>query len=249
MEKKRNLGMILYMPIEEFFTEYVRNNNLGNTQILIISRDVVADIKEKEKYNNINYLSRYDNVTFVPSLLPNPASMEFAYGDDKTRFVEAYEGHLLGDEAFTDLICITDMAVNDGIDIILLSSKAEFASKFPYFLKEFASDKLGVNICLSEQLKDADNDEEYNKLLELGDVDEIKTLLEYNMKELTEGKVSEAFFNRFMENAPMKYRKVLMTKDVDYLIRLGKDKGLHLSRRKSKEELIDKLVQEVFGEE
>lgn len=250
MNNKRTHPMLLYMPVEEFFTEYLRNNKLDQTQIMVISRDVIADIKVKEQYNNISYSSRYDNVTFVPSLLPTPSSMEYAYGDDKTRFYEAYEGHLLSDDAFTDILCIVDIVVNDGIDVIMLSSKSEFASRFPYFLKEFIFDKLGVNVCLSEQLRDATSEEEYEKLLELGDMDEIRVLLEYNKKELTEGKVSaDEFFNKFMEDAPAKFRKILMTKDIDHLICFGKEKGLRLSKRKSKEQIVDMIVEEVFGPE
>lgn len=246
--RKRKHAIFLYMTIEEFFTEYVKNNNLDNTQILIISRDIVADVKKKEGYNNISYFSKYDNIDFVPSLLPTPTSMEYVYGDDKSRFVEVYEGHLLGDDVFTDIICIADMVVNDGIDVIMLSSKAEFASTFPYALKDFIYNMLGLNVCLAEQLAEAETDEEYEKLLELGDTDDIRKLISQSKKDLTEGKVSEEeFFNKFMEDAPMKYRKILMTKDKDYVISIGKDKGLRMSRRKTKEELIDIITKEVFG--
>lgn len=249
-KKKINHAVLIYMTVEEFFTEYVKMNDLSKTQIIIISRDVITDIKKKEQYNNITYSSKYDNVEFVPSLLPTPSSMEYIYGDDKTRFIEAYDSHLLSDESFSDLLCIADMVVNDGIDVILLSSRAEYASRFPYYLKEFTFDKFGLNICLSEELKEADTDEEYEACLNLGDIDDIKTLIDYNKKELTEGKVSaEEFFNRFMEDAPTKYRKILMTKDVEYLVSLGKDKGLRLSRRKPKESLVDTIVKEVFGSE
>ena len=250
MSSKRKHGMILYMTIEEFFTGYVKTNNLNRTQIIIVSRDVTADIKTNEKYNNITYSSKYDNIDFVPSLLPPPSSMEFAYGDDKSRFMEAYEGHLLSDETFTDIICIADMVVNDGVDVIMLSSKAEFASQFPYFLKDFVHDKIGLKICLSEQLSGAESDEEYEKLItDIGDIDDIKTLIDYNKKELSEDHTSEEeFFNRFMEDAPIKYKKVLMTKDIDYILSLGRDKGLRLNKRKSKEELVNAIVVDVFGE-
>ena len=247
-DKKITHGVIIYMTLEEFFTEYVKNNCINRTQILIISRDVTADIKQKERYNNILYSSRYDNVDFVPSLLPTPSSLEYAYGDDKTRFMEAYEGHLLSDEVFTDIICIADMVVNDGVDVIMLSSKAEFASQFPYYLKDFFYDKLGLKVCLGEQLAEAETDEEYDALLELGDIDDIRTIIDYNKKELTEGRTSaEEFFNHFMEDAPTKYRKILQTKDVDYIVELGKDKGLRLNRRKPKDELIDAITKEIFG--
>lgn len=248
---KRTHGMILYMTVEEFFTSYVKANNLDKTQIIIVSRDVTADIKTNEKYNNITYASKYDNVDFVPSLLPSPSSMEYAYGDDKTRFIEAYEGHLLSDDVFTDIVCIADMVVNDGIDVILLSSKAEFASQFPYFLKDFVHDKLGLKICLSEQLADAESDEEYENLVsDIGDIEDIKALIEYNKKELSEGQTSaEEFFNKFMEDAPTKYKKVLMTKDIDYILSLGKEKGLRLNKRKPKEELINTIVADTFGDD
>lgn len=247
--KKRNHAILLYMTIEEFFTEYVKSNRLDNAQILIVSRDVVGDIKIKESYSKISYESRYDNITFVPSLIPSVASMEYVYGDDKSRFTEMYEGHLLGDDVFADILCIADMVVNDGIDVILLSSKGDFASTFPYILKDFVYKQLGINICLSEQLAEAESEEEYEQLLSLGDMDEIRTLLEFNKKELTEGRATaDEFFNRFMEDAPMKYRKILMTKDKDYIIDLGKEKGIRMNRRKSKEELIDILVKEVFGD-
>lgn len=249
MDNKRTHGICLYMTVEEFFTEYVKNNDLDMTQILVISRDVTADIKTKEKYNYISYSSKYDNIDFVPELLPTPTSLEYAYGDDKTRFIEAYDGHLRGDDPFTSIICIADMVVNDGIDIILLSSKAEFASRFPYLLKDFVFETLGLKIRLSEELTDADSEEEYRQLIsDIGDIDDIKTLIDVNKRELMEDKSSpENFFNHFMEDAPMKYRKILMTKEVEQLISLGKEKGLRLSRRKPKEELVDVLVKEVFG--
>lgn len=249
MENKRTHGICLYMTVEEFFTEYVKNNDLEMTQILIISRDVIADIKTKEKYNYISYSSKYDNIDFVPELLPTPSSLEYAYGDDKTRFIESYDGHLRDDDPFTSIICIADMVVNDGIDVILLSSKAEFASRFPYLLKDFVFEILGLKIRLSEELIEVDSEEEYEKLIsDIGDIDDIKTLIEVNKKELIEDKSSpENFFNHFMEDAPMKYRKILMTKEVEQLINLGKEKGLRLSRRKPKEELVDILVKEVFG--
>lgn len=248
MDKKRT-GICLYMTVEEFFTEYVKNNDLEMTQILIISRDVVADIKTKEKYNCILYSSKYDNIDFVPELLPTPSSLEFAYGDDKERFYENYDGHLRSDEAFTSLICIADMVVNDGIDVILLTSKAEFASRFPYVLKDFMFENLGLKIRLSEELTEVDSEEEYQKLIsDIGDIEDIKTLIDVNKRELMEDKSSpENFFNHFMEDAPMKYRKILMTKEVEQLINLGKEKGLRMSRRKPKEELVDILVKEVFG--
>lgn len=243
-------GMILYMTIEEFFTEYVKSNDLERTQIIIVSRDVTADIKNRERYNNIVYSSKYDNIDFVPSLIPTPESMEFAYSDDKTRFIEAYEGHLLSDDVFTDIICIVDMVVNDGINIILLSSRAEFKSQFPYFLKDFIYERFGLKICLSEQLAESETEEEYTKLIQdIGDVEEIKLLLEQSKIDLTDDASSaEEFFNRFMEDAPVKYRRVLMTKDKEALLEFSKEKGLHISRRKTKEEIVDMIVNEVFGD-
>ena len=246
---KQKYGFCLYMTAEDFFTEYVKNNSLDRTQILIVSRDFVGDIKEKQKYNTITYQSRYDNIDFVPSLLPNPASLEFAYSDSKERFHDAYEGHLLGDDAFSDLICIVDMVVNDGVNIILLSSRAEFKSTFPYFIKDFVLDKFGMKICLAEELEEAESEEEYNRIItDIRDVEEIRTLLDFHKRELTEDKTSsEEFFNQFMEDAPVKYRKVLMTKDIPYLISMANEKGLHVSRRKSKEFIVDAIVKEVFG--
>lgn len=247
--KKRTHGICLYMTVEEFFTEYVKNNDLEMTQILVISRDVTADIKTKENYNYISYSSKYDNIDFIPELLPTPASLEFAYGDNKERFYEHYDGHLRDEKAITTLVCIADMVVSDGIDVILLSSKADFASGFPYFLKDFIFEILGLKVRLSEELIDADSEEEYENLIsDIGDIDDIKTLIEVNKRELIEDKTStENFFNRFMEDAPTKYRKILMTKEVDQIISLGKEKGLRMSRRRPKEELVDMIVKEVFG--
>lgn len=247
---KRNHGICLYMTVEEFFTEYVKNNNLEKTEILIVSRDVVSDIKKKEKYNYISYTSKYDNIEFVPELLPTPASMEFAYGNNTERFEEAYDGHLRSDDTYTAIICIADMVVNDGLDVILLSSKAEFASRFPYILKDFVYESLGMKIRLSEELIDADSEEEYESLIDdIGEIEDIRTMIEVGKKELMgEANPTDAFFNQFMEDADVKYRKLLMTKDVKQLVKLGTEKGLRMSRRKSKEELVDMLVKEVFGE-
>lgn len=249
MDKKRTHGMCLYMTVEEFFTEYVKNNDLEMTQILIVSRDVVADIKTKENYNYISYSSKYDNIDFVPELLPSPASLEFAYGDNKERFIEAYDGRLRDQETFTSLICIADMVVNDGIDVILLSSKAEFASGFPYILKDFMFENLGLKIRLSEELTEADSEEEQQELIsDIGDIEDIQTLLDIAKRELMDEEDSpENFFNHFMEDAPTKYRKILLSKDVEQIIKLGKEKGLRMSRRRPKEDLVDMIVKEVFG--
>ena len=244
----REPGNCIYMTTEEFFTEYVKNNNLEKTQIIIVSRDVVSDIQTNDKFTKIAYDSKYDNIDFVATLLPTPQSMEYAYGDDKTRFFEIYEGHLLSDDVFNDIICIVDMVVNDGIDIVILSSKAEFKSRFPYAIKDFVYDKFGLIIRLSEELADAESEEEYNNLISnIGDVDEIKSLVDYYKAELTENKSVDEFVNRFMEDAPIKYRRILLTKTPEYVINLGKEKGLHLSRRKSLEELVDAVVERVFG--
>lgn len=252
MKKKRKTGVILYLTTEDFFMNYVKKNPLNTTQIIIISRDIISSIKKKEQYNSILYDSKYDNIDFVPTLLPTPSSLEYAYGDDKSRFREAYEGHLLGDDEFSDILCIADMVVNDGIDVILLSSKAEFASTFPYILKELVQRTIGLNICLGEQLAEAETDEEYDKLLDLGDIEEIKRLISYNMVQILSGGIDEKdaskiFFNRFMENAPTKYRKILMTKSEEELLKMAREKGLRLSRKKSKDEIINAITTEVFG--
>ena len=236
------MGSLLIMTIDELFMKFGKDKDLKQYQILVVSRDIITNIQKKLN-NDQTYESKYDNIDFVPSLLPTVAAMEFAYGDNEETFFQAYESNLISDETMIDLVSIVDMVVSDNLDVIIVVSILDMKSKFPYFLRNFIVERFKLNCYIYEELLD---DESLNPS-DIGNVEEIKTILDYYKASFAESENAKVeFFNRFTDNMNQKFKSILLSKSVEELVKYANKHGLHVNKRKPKEEIVETLCKKMF---
>lgn len=155
-------GSIVFINYDDLLMKFAKDNDLSEYEILIISHEIVGSLKMKSTSygisSNIEYESKYENIEFVSSLRPPVSAIEHISLNNKDTFLELYNNHLLSSEPYMDICSILDMAVNQGIQILMVSSAYEDALDIPYYLKEFIKDTFGF-ICYEfedlERVKDA----------------------------------------------------------------------------------------------
>lgn len=232
---------ILFMTVMDLVTYVARDWPLKDFQILVASQDIIAsDMSSNRNANSVKNISVYDNIDWMMSIVPSGTTMNFKYmrtteGDDK--FEMAYDNQLSGDEAFSDILCMVDMAVNDHIPVIVLFSNVDFIVGFPEQLRQFIYDRFGYVVHTTDDLVDPDVD-----ITDVGDLEFIKMNVSDYKAELSEGNQENEFFNWLTDSMAEKYRDILMSKSEDQLVKLATSKGIFVRRKASKEAIVNKIL-------
>lgn len=236
------MAYCMYTTIIDFFGSYIKEHKdkLGKYQIIVVSRDITADLASKE-YTDTKYSSRYKNIDFSYSLFPIPAVMEYSYDSNKDTFREGYFNQLSGKKAMYDLCCIVDLLVNDDCNVILLNSKVEYRNGMFDLLEEFMYSQFHLKMHSFDEFM-----EDNSVLDDLGNVDEIKKLLDFQIKQCgLEDDVVGGLFNKLYDDMTDTYRQVLMDKSKDELFKIGSKNGLYINKRKPKEYIVEHIMQKI----
>jgi hypothetical protein len=237
-----NTGILLYMSIDNFITDFVKGKNVNEYQLIVVTREAVTDIK-RHAGTFVGYESKYNNVDFVPSLIPSGAILQSAYGNNPDRFYSDYESQLLSDDIFIDICCIIDMVVNDGLNVILLSNDADFKSGFPTILVDFIKDKFKINLYMYEELID---DPEID-VTNLGNIGEIKETLTFHIMSLMPNKDMDEFVNKLTEDVIDVYKRQLALISDENLKKMSDKYGLKMGRRATREQLEEAILNHVLS--
>lgn len=236
-------GWFLHLTINEFMEFFVKDQtkDLRNYYILVVSREIFANDKCNTGRNQIQYISRYDNIDFVPSVIPKAAAMEYLGADETDRFSSIYEKQLMSDDVMNDLLCIADMVVNDGLKVIILHHGFDQKMGWIQILVDVFEDIFNITCYGAVDILDPDTDTN-----NYGDKEEItKAINQYKSYLVDTGK-AEDFFNTFTDSLEGTYREILSRRSTHELIEFATKKGFWVNRRAPKEEIIDKIIENTY---
>ena len=240
------MGYIVYATINDFFGEYLKESGqkLENYEIVVISKDIVGDLTRKNSTTSqTEYISKYKNVDFLMNLYPDPAVMEFYTGSTRDSFISAYRGQLTRGGNLYDLCCLVDLVVNDDKKIFLLCVNSEYLTGFFEIMDGVLQDQFKMKMYSYAEFK-ADRE----CVNDIGNIDEIKVTLAYQLdvNDLIDDVTGE-FFNSLYSDMESTYRKVLMDKSVDDLVKLALKKGIYVNKRKPKETIVDHIMAKLLS--
>ena len=240
------MGYIVYATINDFFGEYLKESGkeFDNYEIVVISKDIIGDLARKNSTTaQTEYISKYKNVDFLMNLYPDPAVMEFYTGSTKDMFISAYRHQLIKGSNLYDLCCLVDLVVNDDKKIFLLCVNSEYLTGFFEIMDGVFQEQFKMKLHSYAELK---SDPEC--INDIGNIDEIKVTLAYQLdvNELIDDVTGE-FFNSLYSDMEDTYRKVLMDKSVDDLVKLALKKGIYVNKRKPKEMIVDHIMSKLLS--
>lgn len=244
--EEKKVGTILIVPIGSFFSEYMKEQKgqLKDYEIIIISKDIVSDIRSRT--SNVNqYESRFKYVDFAVNLFPDQGVQEYYYGGQRDTFNQLYATQLGKVENMTDLCSIVDLVVNEGKNVIILFSNAEYKAEYYQYLKDFVYVSFGLIMTAYE-----DYVADHNAIHDIGDVKKIRELLEFQLQ--NNDIIDEAiniFVNKYAEDLVGEYRDILMSKTMDQLKEIGLKHNVYINKLRPKEYNVDNILQAMFGDE
>lgn len=137
-------GSLVLITFDDLLMKFAKTNDLGEYEIIVASHEIAGSLTLRQSIAGMptasQYESKYDNIEFVPSLRPCVSAMEHAFGQSRETYIEIYNSQLLDVEPLTDLCCIIDMIVNQGIDCLLVVSQYEQAARMFDYLGAFIKD-------------------------------------------------------------------------------------------------------------
>lgn len=236
-------GWFLHLTINEYMEFFVKDQSkdLRNYYLLVASREILADDKRNDRRNMIQHISRYDNIDFVPSLVPKAAAMEYWGADESDRFSSIYEKQLTAEETMTDILCIVDMVVNDNLKVILLHHGFDQKMGWIQILVDLMEDIFNIKCYGAVDLLDPDVDTN-----DYGDKEEIRKVIDKHKSYLVDSGKAEDFFNTFTDSLEGTYREILSKRSTGDLIDFAMKKGFWVNRKASKEDIIDKIIENTY---
>lgn len=240
-----NKGSLLFMTIDNLFTNYLRNRVLTNYEIIIVSHDIVSDIRRNGRNNTKFYESKFANIDFCPSLYPNVITLNVLYESTKKDFYKAYKEYLTTHISCISELCdIVDMVVNRNINVILICSDKDWISDFFYVMRDTIQEMFGLyGISYDEFEVDPELLHKY------GDEEDIKAHLEYYIIESDSvDKLTGKYINKYVDDKAGILEKVLMNKTDKELREYCESNNIYYNKRKSKEytvaHILDKIMED-----
>lgn len=250
----KNKGFLLFVSLQEFFSDILKKNTdgeldfkLGECFILICSRDVTTDVVRQRGYGGSfsknDFQSKYNNVEFITTLLPSVDQMEYATSTGIDTFVEQYTGKLYGEDQMRDIISICDVVANRDTPVFVLSTGLEFRSSYPYILKDFIKDEFGLIGYTMDDLEGKPIDTIYD----IGDKDKIAESIKEHIDSVLRQYDKEYFFNTLMDDMEKACRDIMNSKSEEELRTIAKSKSIFISRRDTKERIVEKIIEDIVG--
>ena len=239
------MASLLFITINDLFMDYLKNNkvDMESTNIIIASRDIETDIRRNTR-TGTEYESKYKNIDFAIELSPTPSVLEMYTGSSSAMYIESYREQLANTTVIQkDLCAIVDMIVNESFDIIIVCSISEMNMQYFYILRDYIDEVFRLHGYIYGELKE----NETLDVTDFGNPDEIRTMLAYQLKtlELIDENIGE-FFNKFKDDLADKYKNVLLSKTVEQLVELGRQKGIHVNKYKPKEVIVDHILKKML---
>lgn len=239
-------GCILFVTINDLITYIARDYPLKNFEVIVISKSIITESRGKEERSFGNLAvdeSKYDNVDFVPILIPTTSTLSLLYagrmgGGGYEEFSSAYLLQLNENEAFTELVCIVDMAFSEHIPILIVAVDIDFNMGYPDLLMEHINQSFNYHCHGISEFLDPSFD-----VCEVGDRVRIQEALDDYKAQLSQMNDKNAFFNYMVESARVKYKELLEMKTMDQLVLIATDAGVFLRKRDKKEDIIRKIIE------
>lgn len=239
---------LMFSGLKEFFGKILRRNSegefpfkLGECCIIVVSRSICTDKSAERTFSDSNsYVSRFDNVSFVPSLLPSAVDLEFISTRTDDEFAAAYGERLMGETALKDIVSICDIIVNRHTPVFIITSTPELtSSSFIYVMQQFIEEEFGLKGYMPSDIEGKPVDIVYD----IGDPDTIRKNIERNIALLT--KDEQYFFNTIMGDMEKMYRDILSKKSEAELKDIAKSRYIFISRRYDKDKIISKIIDDI----
>ncbi len=238
-------GCILFSTVNDLVRYIARDYPLKNFEVVVISKSIITESRRKEQRNVGNEIideSKYDNVDFIPNLIPTTSTLSLLYsgrkgGSGYEEFSSAYLNQLAEDAVFSELICLVDMAFTDHIPILVISIEIDFSMGYPDILMSYIEQMFGYKCYTVNDFLDPEVD-----VCNVGDRSEIEAVLNEFKAEFSEANDKDAFFNYMVESVRVKYQGLLEKKTMEQLVQIATESGIFIRKRDTKEDIIRKIV-------
>lgn len=244
------MGKIYYMTIEDFLTKYLKNHTLFDSIALIISNDITASIKTNGNNFSVTNMSGfiekdktyslYDNIEFIPPLAIRNDEL-LLHSEFHERFLDDLYNRYMNKSCIEEFCCMVDLAVNDDMNVVLISSFYEYCTGFFEVIVGVIEELFGAHVCnYNKFLEKRDTD---NITDDIGNVEEINEKLKNVIKTKLNIPIKsiDGFFNWLSDDLLEKYSETLNSKSVSELSKMCKANGIRVRVNTPKEELINKL--------
>ena len=252
-EEKKTKPFLMFLSLQEFFGDILKRNNegemnfkLGDCYMLVVSRDIITQIgmASRDFCSTNEFQSRYENVEFLATLLPQAQTMEFLGTAGVDEFAEEYIKTLQAEAPMGDLISICDCVANRGTPIFILFSTGDKQTSFPEILQDYIKEEFGLKGYMVEDLADRSPDIIYD----IGDVEKIREAIKVHIDQYLIQHDIERFFNTLTDDMENAYKTMLSQHTEDELRALAKERNVFVSRRYTKEQIIDKIIDDIKRE-
>ena len=240
------MASLVYMPITQFVESVVRDKDMTNAHIIIISNSIIGSITRKGAQNEERTESKYKNVEFVENLYPEPVVQTYADRySGRDMFRDAYIDQITRDDNFGDVCAIVDLIANKDKDVILLTGPFEYSMGFFDVLAMFLEEHFGLVSASQDKIERGD--------VSLREIDTANQDIEAIRKNLADCVVKtmgiedmDDLYNRFCDSLEEKYKEILMRKPMDKLIKIAEERGYKINSNLEKEEYVDRLFDRMF---
>lgn len=243
-------GFLLVATVTEFFGKILKMNSdgqfefkLGDCYILICSRDLTTDVVRTAGDAN-DFQSKYSNVEFVSTLLPDVSMMEYATTSGMDTFFELYVNKLYEPSRMKDVISICDVVAKRDIPIFMLVTSMDMRTQYPIILVDFIKEEFGLQGYTFEDLDGKDISE---TVYQIGNKSDIVKAIDDHVDKLLKETDKEYFLNSLVDDVEQVYREVLESKSVEELKEMAGAKMVFISRRDDKKRIIDKLIRSIMS--
>lgn len=252
-EKNEKKAFLMFVSLKELFTDILKRNSegemhfkLGDCFMLIVSRDIITSVGAKSRdFTDMNeFQSRYENVEFLTTLLPRAELIEFLGSSGTDQFIESYVTSLQAEYPMADIISICECVANRGMSIFMVFSNSDMQTGYPGILKDYIEEEFGLKGYTVQDLADKSPDIIYN----IGDIDEIRKNIKSHIDQYLIQYDRETFFNSLTDDMEKAYKDTLSKHTEEELRALAKERSIFISRRYTKEQIIDKIIDDIKQE-
>ena len=252
-KKEEQKPFLMFVSIRDLFMDILKRNSegemnfkLGDCFMLIVSRDIISKIGEKSRdFTDTNeFQSRYENVEFLSTLLPKAELIEFVGTTGIDHFAEQYIESLQAEYPMSDIISICDCVANRGKPVFVVFSNSDMTIGYPDVLMDFIHTEFGINIYKASDLVNKPADIIYD----IGNIDEIRLAIKEHVNQFLIQYDLDTFFNTLTDDMEKAYRDILSKHTEDELRALAKERYIFVSRRHTKEQIIEKIIEDIKQE-
>lgn len=217
------MASLIKMHSKEFLKDFIEEYNHKDFIIAVISDQVtVGERKKKKRHNNVHVMK----YLIAPSSIWN----ELLVHDNKKKFCKKYAHYLSMGTPSRLVAVLVKLAIVDGRDVILFTSKDEYKSGMIDVLGKHIEDLYGIDVCTYKEFKK--NPEKYdNKKHEKKAIKRLRNIM------------NDGFTKEYdIALTPKDAKKMLKKMSKEELISTAKQNSIKIKKGMKREEIIDKLL-------